>query len=465
MASLPNAADAANDLSCLGEPYADGPPDFAAIADALGGEAYADGVWAPAPGEPAEDRGLRVTPHRGSLWGVRVANSHAPVEDDSLSYVVDKCGLRPQRPPSLEPPAAANDNQPVALSFVDPSRWAGKPVPNREWFIEGVVPAGTVTLLSGDGGVGKSLLALQLAAATALGASTAGFEPRAGRAMVIAAEDEEGELHRRLADIVTHHGRSLADLGDLRLYPMADRDALLASPDRAGHMEATPLWKFFAVDAKAFKPSLIVLDTSADLFGGDEIRRSQVRQFVAMLRALAIETGAAVILLSHPSVAGMTAGTGTSGSTAWNNSVRSRLYMDREPDRDPAARRLRVMKANYGSPGAEFRLRWEDGAFVAGPEANCPLVAKAEAEHVDRIFVDLLRKLTRQGQQVGSALARNYAPVVMAAHPDSAGVNKIQFEAAMHRLLDSAVVHVSEEGPPSRRRRRLLVSADVYSPR
>ena len=359
---------------------------------------------------------------------------------------------------------AANDNRPVGLSFVDPSRWAGKPVPEREWFIEGVVPAGTVTLLSGDGGVGKSLLALQLAAATALGASMAGFRPRAGRAMVIAAEDEEGELHRRLADIVAHHGKSLADLGDLRLYPMADRDALLASPDRTGAMEATPLWKFFAVDARAFRPSLVVLDTCADLFGGDEIRRSQVRQFVAMLRALAIETGAAVILLSHPSVAGMTAGTGTSGSTAWSNSVRSRLYMDRDPDRDPAARRLRVMKANYGLTGEEFGLRWENGVFVAGPTANCPLVAKVEAEHVDRIFVDLLRKLTRQGQYLGSALARNYAPSVMAAHPDAAGVTKARFEAAMNRLLETDSIRVVEEGPPSRRRRRLLASVDIFSP-
>ena len=61
------------------------------------------------------------------------------------------------------------------------------------------------------------------------------------------------------------------------------------------------------------------------------------------------------MLLAHPSLTGMNTGTGTSGSTAWNNSVRSRLYLDRvresgiEPD--PDARVLRTMKSNYGPVG------------------------------------------------------------------------------------------------------------------
>ena len=35
----------------------------------------------------------------------------------------------------------------------------GKAVPPREWLLDGLVPNKTVTLLSGDGGTGKSLLA------------------------------------------------------------------------------------------------------------------------------------------------------------------------------------------------------------------------------------------------------------------------------------------------------------------
>ena len=37
------------------------------------------------------------------------------------------------------------------------------PIPARPWHVEGLIPGRTVTMLGGDGGVGKSLLALQLA--------------------------------------------------------------------------------------------------------------------------------------------------------------------------------------------------------------------------------------------------------------------------------------------------------------
>ncbi|HEY9147871.1 MAG TPA: AAA family ATPase, partial [Gammaproteobacteria bacterium] len=45
----------------------------------------------------------------------------------------------------------------------------GLPIPEREWLVQDLIPARNVTLLYGDGGTGKSLLALQLAVAVALG--------------------------------------------------------------------------------------------------------------------------------------------------------------------------------------------------------------------------------------------------------------------------------------------------------
>ena len=67
------------------------------------------------------------------------------------------------------PPLPANDNAPAKpLPVIDPRTWQGVPVKERQWFVEGLIPAGTVTSLSGDGGTGKSQLALQLIAASAL---------------------------------------------------------------------------------------------------------------------------------------------------------------------------------------------------------------------------------------------------------------------------------------------------------
>jgi hypothetical protein len=129
--------------------------------------------------------------------------------------------------------ATAGAVQPaVTLPLVDPSEWAGKPVPERSWYLPGLIPDRTVTLLSGDGGTGKSLFALQVGVASALGVSTVGLRPAPGRVLYLAAEDEVDEFHRRIAAIVDAVGADMSDLaGQFLLVPLADRDATLMAPD------------------------------------------------------------------------------------------------------------------------------------------------------------------------------------------------------------------------------------------
>ncbi len=357
-------------------------------------------------------------------------------------------------------PVADNDNR---VDFVCPAEWHGLPLPEREWWLEDLVPMRQVTIVNGDGGVGKSLAALQLAAAGALQCETLGMRPMPGRVMYVGAEDEADEFHRRLADIVDAHHRQLSDLGDFRLLPLADRDALLSVPDKSGVMQPTALWTAFADAARDFQPKLIVLDTSADLFGGDEIKRGQVRQFIAMLRKLAMEIDAAIILLSHPSVSGMQSGTGSSGSTAWNNSVRSRLYLTRPDgkDNDPDLRILTTMKANYGKTGAETRMRWHDGVFVIDDGKPSPAAGLLNRQ-AEKTFVAVLSKLNRQGQRLSPNPSATYAPKVIAAHPDGKGTSKKELAAAQQRLLDAGTIRIIEEGPPSRLYRRLLVASEMH---
>ena len=58
------------------------------------------------------------------------------------------------------------------------------------------------------------------------------------------------------------------------------------------------------------RPKLIVLDNAADIYGGNENDRAQVRQFIGLLRGMAIASGAGVLLTSHPSLTGISTGTG-----------------------------------------------------------------------------------------------------------------------------------------------------------
>lgn len=364
-------------------------------------------------------------------------------------------------------PVAANDNKPASpvapgLDFINPTVWYGKPIPARQWYAADLVPMRQVTIINGDGGVGKSLLALQIAAAGAMGVDTLGMEPSSGRTIYVGAEDEAEEFHRRLCDIAAASDKGLNALGDFRLLSLADSDALISVPDKAGNMKPTPLFAKIVDFACTFSPRLIVFDTAADLFGGEEIKRSQVRQFIAELRKLAIGLDCAVILLAHPSVQGMQSGTGSSGSTAWNNSVRSRLYLTKgEKDADPDMRILKTMKANYGTTGGEIKLRWKDGAFVLDdgkPSAGAALVnAKAE-----RVFRDVLSALNRDGERVAKTKGLNYAPKVMAERPDASGMSAKILEGAMLRLMAAGELRVVMEGPPSKPRQRLILTSEDY---
>src|SRR5262249_30200021 len=79
-------------------------------------------------------------------------------------------------------------------------------------------------------------------------------------------------------------------------------DAILGAPNGRGIIEPTPLFLQLLEEATDKKPKAIAIDASADVFSGNEIDRSHVRQFVgSLLRRLAGATDGAVILLSHPS--------------------------------------------------------------------------------------------------------------------------------------------------------------------
>lgn len=262
---------------------------------------------------------------------------------------------RPSDPPSPFPGAYF-----TGLSLV------GQPVPKRRWLVEGLIPMGQVTLLYGDGGTGKSLLAMQLAAAVASNTPWLGLPiAESGAAFFFSAEDDRDELHRRVVDISQSRSDapSLVSLANLHVWSLAGEDALLAEELATGKLHPTKLYGLLAQAVEGLVLKLLVVDTLADVYPSNENERQKVRQFVGLLRKLAVIKGAAVVVLAHPSLTGMQNGTGSSGSTGWNNSVRSRLYFTRDREEDPDHRELRLMKSNYSAIGTSIGVRWLVGAF------------------------------------------------------------------------------------------------------
>jgi RecA-family ATPase len=342
----------------------------------------------------------------------------------------------------------SNEEQPLPLlPFINIAAWHERPVPERIWTVKDRIPGSNVTLLSGEGSVGKSILSLHLATAVVLGRDWLQSLPEPGPMIVVCCEDDTDELWRRLDLIFKFYGATYTDFKDLHVSALAGEETLMAVPDRNGIMQTTKLFGRTREAACDIKPRLIVLDNSADVFGGNENDRAQVRQFIGYLRGMAIAAGAGVLLTSHPSLTGISSGSGLSGSTSWNASVRSRLYFKRattekDEEPDPDLRVLEVMKANYGPIGETITLRWTNGLFL--PVGGVSNLEKLAAERrSEELFLKLLEQFTRQGRNTcEKETARNYAPRMFSEEKEArdAGVKKADFKIAMSNLFNTGKI-------------------------
>jgi hypothetical protein len=84
---------------------------------------------------------------------------------------------------------------PPPLPFINVTAWHDQPVPEREWAVRDRIPHANVSLFSGEGAIGKSIVSLHLAVAHVLGRDWLGSMPEPGPVLVIACEDDDAELH------------------------------------------------------------------------------------------------------------------------------------------------------------------------------------------------------------------------------------------------------------------------------
>lgn len=268
----------------------------------------------------------------------------------------------------------------------DGSFWAGSvhaPIAPRQWVVEDWVPLKTVTMLFGAGGVGKTLLAQQLGNCVATGETFFGVKTMQMPVIDVSCEDDGDELSRRQLDVNQWMGINEFGSGpdNLLLWPRVGHDNIMVTfpghgEDQPGQFFETLCNKIEAVKGDA-DHVLVILDTAADLFGGNEIVRREVNTFVkTYLGSIVQKYNATVILLAHPSLSGIATGTGLSGSTGWENSVRSRSYLHSDDD-DNSIRTLSRMKSNYSGIGSDndIKLIWDEGV----------LCVPTTTEHFDKI--------------------------------------------------------------------------------
>lgn len=369
--------------------------------------------------------------------------------------LADPTKLTPGPSPDVaKAPAAPQAIRPV----IEPINWDGQPLIARRWVVDDLIPFHVVTMLSGDGGLGKSTLALQLAIACATGEKWIGCTAKRLRVLVVACEDDPDELHRRTYDILANTAFGFGDLEDIRIISGAGFDNVMVDfEDYANHGKPTEFCEFVANQAADFGAQLIILDSLHDFFAGNENARPQARQFINHLRRMAMDRDGAVLLLAHPSLSGMRDKTGNAGSTAWNNTVRSRLYLSRPDDPEATHLLLETKKANYAANGGKIRLEYRAGCFHS-LETKTDTTPAYQAVQVDDVFLTCLRAATKQGRRVTTSTQGNYAPKVFATMKAiNRSFGRIDFEKAMSRLFDDGRIKVGEVLDAKRNRREAIV--------
>jgi len=160
----------------------------------------------------------------------------------------------------------------------------------------------------------------------------------------------------------------------------------------------------------------------------------------------------AVVVNAHPSLQGLQSGSGTSGSTAWSNAVRSRLYLRRPDDAETGDDRvLARKKANYAAIGDTIKLVWRDGVFVDDRPPG-GMIGALNGRHVEQVFLGLIDKFHTEGRHVSAnSRASNYAPRLFAGRPDREGFGLDDFRRSMESLFAQGKIRVGTHADrPSR---------------
>lgn len=343
--------------------------------------------------------------------------------------------------------ADADISEPSESSLRAPLDWTAlesQEPPQREWVINEWLGRGHVTLLAGPAGTGKTAIAQSIAAGISVGRDIIGSVPQPTNTLLWAGEDDRNELWRRQRAIAEWLEEPLsAFAGKCIVEPYADRDITLCTLI-SGVLVQTPMLAELREQIGDYGAGLVFLDSVARLYGGNENDRHQVTQFISWLTWALQPTQASLVLLGHPAKA---QGSEFSGSTAWEASVRARLYFgyrlpdqeqadDEEPEDD--VRWLAKRKTNYSNKDTR-EVRWKDGCMQPAGEPMEQFRGQRSPEFLADEAIRVFRQLKEMGINTGASRGPNYLPNI-------ARNQKLTNDRLTHRDLMTGLAEAMKAG-------------------
>lgn len=297
-----------------------------------------------------------------------------------------------------------------------------EPVAPAYWW-EGYLPAGVLTLLGAHGGTGKSFIALMLAVCIALGLPMFGIPTRRGRVLYFSGEDSGDVVRHRLKWICAALGVDPATLeGWLHILDATAGEPVLFHEVAEGGRRrgaTTPSYDALKGYIGANSIDVLMIDNASDALDASENDRARVRAFVRALVQLVQAQAGAVLLLAHVDKGtsrGDRGGTEAySGSTAWHNSARSRLYLSRDRD---GMLLLEHHKNTHGAMLEPLRLVWPKGGIPQVDAPACGFVQVIEDRAEGKALLKLLHAYYLRGEFVATdTRSRYHAAKVLGEEP------------------------------------------------
>ncbi len=189
-------------------------------------------------------------------------------------------------------------------------------MPPPEWLIDGVLPAGGLCCIYGQPGIGKSFISMDIALSVASGGHWLGHPLQAGYVLYIAAEGGPGIAKRANSWLVA---RGVTPL-QVRIAWMTEPMSIYQGSDNVDRLIGRLDNELQEV------PRLIVVDTLARCFDGDENKQQDMGRFVAGIDQLRHEYGATVLIVHHTRLDGDR----ERGNTAFRGGVDTMIAVKRE---------------------------------------------------------------------------------------------------------------------------------------
>lgn len=239
-------------------------------------------------------------------------------------------------------------------------------LPRLRWLVDGLLPAGSLCTLTASSGVGKTFAALDVALSIATDAGEVwGKEVKTPGSVAYVSTEGNAGMFQRVNAWATHHGRQL---------PPAGRFAMLlegVTPTEDDQAERLVRNILGALDEP---PKLLVLDTLARCFGGEESSNSDMMAFVRSCDRIGKALGGCSVLVLHHTGWGGSEGSGGNrerGAKAIRDAADMAVYLDHTDGK--RAVRVTCSKAKDAEPFEPFELRPEVVPLGADPETGDPV--------------------------------------------------------------------------------------------